>query len=180
MKPGGKAPLFTATDLHDEPYALADALKNGPVVLIFYRGQWCPICNMHLKALQEKLPEIYRRGAMVVAVSPEKSEFLKRTAEKTGAEFTLLFDEGYKIADAFDVTFQPGKLLRGVYNNVLRVFERLLRQVGLRLRQRFRKIGDGLALPLVQVGLHLNRQDTPRPVVLQGAFQVKFSLYHVL
>ncbi|TAK49603.1 MAG: AhpC/TSA family protein [Saprospiraceae bacterium] len=119
LKPGGKAPLFTATDLHDEPYALADALKNGPVVLIFYRGQWCPICNMHLKALQEKLPEIYRRGATVVAVSPEKSEFLKRTAEKTGAEFTLLFDEGYKIADAFDVTFLPGKLLRGVYNTLL-------------------------------------------------------------
>lgn len=120
LNPGDKAPLFIATDLHDEPYSLANALKKGPVVLIFYRGQWCPFCNMHLKALQDKLPQIYKRGASVVAVSPEKSEFLKRTAEKTGAEFILLFDEGYKIADAFDVTFQPGKLLRGVYNTVMR------------------------------------------------------------
>ncbi|MBI1228082.1 MAG: redoxin domain-containing protein [Bacteroidetes bacterium] len=118
--PGDKAPLFKADDLHGRHYSLADALQLGPVVLIFYRGQWCPICNMHLKALQDQLPAIYERGATVVAVSPEKSEFLKRTSEKTGAEFTLLYDEGYKIADAFDVTFQPGKLLRGVYNTALR------------------------------------------------------------
>lgn len=120
LNPGEKAPLFITTDLHNEPYSLANALQKGPVVLIFYRGQWCPICNMHLKALQEKLPQIYECGATVVAVSPEKSEFLKRTAEKTGAEFTLLHDEGYKIADAFDVTFQPSKLQRTMYNTVLR------------------------------------------------------------
>lgn len=120
LKPGNKAPLFQAVDLHGQPYSLADALKNGPVVLIFYRGQWCPFCNMHLKALQDKLPQIYKRGASVVAISPEKSEFLKRTAEKTGAEFTLLYDEGYRIADAFDVTFRPGSLQRMMYNTFMR------------------------------------------------------------
>lgn len=117
--PGSPAPRFVAEDLHGNIFKLEDALKQGPVVLIFYRGQWCPFCNKHLKALQSKLPQIYARGASVVAVSPEKSEFLRRTAEKTGAEFTLLFDDGYRISDAFDVTFRPGKLQRIMLNTVL-------------------------------------------------------------
>lgn len=119
LKPGDKAPLFEAVDLHGNVYTLAEALEKGPVVLIFYRGQWCPFCNKHLKALQKNLEKIQERGASIVAVAPEQPEFIKRTAEKTGAAFTLLYDEKYSISDAFDVTFQPGKLQRTMYNNVL-------------------------------------------------------------
>jgi peroxiredoxin len=56
---------------------------------------------------------------MVVAVSPERSEFLKRTQEKTGAEFALLYDEGYRISDLFDLTFMPDSKARFMYNTVL-------------------------------------------------------------
>ena len=119
LMPGDRAPLFTATDLFGNPYALSEALKRGPVVVIFYRGQWCPFCNRHLRALQNELPHLYDRGASVVAISPEKSEFLKQAAKKTGAEFALLFDEGYKISNAFDLTIKPGTLQKLMYNHIL-------------------------------------------------------------
>jgi len=116
---GANVPDFSATDLHDSTFTLYKALEDGPVVLIFYRGHWCPVCNRHLSQLQDSLQQIYDKGASVVAVSPEKVEFLKQTAEKTDASFRLLYDEGYKIASLFDVKFKPtaGKTL--VYNTVL-------------------------------------------------------------
>jgi len=116
---GTKAPLFEAQDQNDSTYVLADSLKKGRVVLIFYRGQWCPICNRHLSNLQDSLEQIYQKGATVIAVSPEKPELMDKTAEKTGASFTLLYDEGYKIADAYDVIFKPNGKQRLVYNAFL-------------------------------------------------------------
>lgn len=111
---------FSAVDLHDSTFTLSEALKKGPVVVIFYRGQWCPICNKHLSHLQDSLQLIYAKGASVVAISPEQSEFLKRTAEKTNVSFSLLYDEGYKIANLFDVTFKPDTLATVMYNTILR------------------------------------------------------------
>lgn len=119
LPPGQIVRDFTATDLYDNVFMLSEALKNGPVVLIFYRGQWCPVCNKHLSQLQDSLSLIYEKGASVVAVSPERAEFLKRTAKKTGATFTLLYDEGYEISDYFDVSFRPGAMTRTMYNTVL-------------------------------------------------------------
>ncbi len=119
LKPGDQAPMFEAVDLHGEPYKLAEALGAGPVVLIFYRGQWCPFCNRHLKKLEGRLSQIYDKGASVIAVSPEKSEFLARTAEKTGVSFRLLHDENYHISDAFDLTFRPSAPHRLMYNTIL-------------------------------------------------------------
>jgi peroxiredoxin len=116
---GGSTPLFTALTQDSSNYSLADSLKKGPVVLIFYRGQWCPVCNRHLSNLQDSLKLIYDKGATVIAVSPEKPLLLNKTAEKTGAQFTLLYDKDYKICDAFDVTFQPEKKTRFIYNNAL-------------------------------------------------------------
>lgn len=110
---------FTARDLQDNQFNLKDALEKGPLVVIFYRGQWCPICNKHLKRLEKNLQKIYDKGANVVAISPEQSEFLKRTADKTNASFSLLHDKDYKISNQFDVTFTPGVASRFMYNAVL-------------------------------------------------------------
>lgn len=117
---GDKVENFSALDQHDELFTLNEALKKGPVVIIFYRGHWCPVCNKHLSHLQDSLQLIYEKGAAVVAISPEKSEFLKLTAEKSHASFSLLYDEGYKISDTFDVTFLPDSRLRIMYNTMLR------------------------------------------------------------
>lgn len=119
LETGVKAPLFKATDMNGNNFSLQDALAKGPVVLIFYRGHWCPVCNKHLGALQDSLKLMQNMGAQVVAVSPEKPELLAKTTEKTGADFTLLYDEDYRISDAFDVTFTPGGMDRTMYNTFL-------------------------------------------------------------
>jgi peroxiredoxin len=119
LEVGQKAPGFSAKDANGYSFNLSEELKNGPVVLIFYRGQWCPVCNKHLSYIQENLEKIMEKGARVVAVSPEKPEFLEKTSDKTGAKFSLLYDEGYKIADAYDVTFLPGAATRTIYNTML-------------------------------------------------------------
>ena len=103
----------------DGTFELKKALKKGPVVLVFYRGHWCPVCNQHLSELQQNLEKIYNAGGQLIAVSPEKLEKLALTQEKTKAEFTLLYDKDYKIADQFDVKFRPNAMTRTTYNTVL-------------------------------------------------------------
>jgi peroxiredoxin len=110
---------FSAKDIFDKPHTLNSLTQKGNVVVIFIRGQWCPFCNKHLKELQEQFHQIYEKGASVVVVTPEKSEFIKKTIKKTGAEFTILYDENYKIAEAFDVLFRPNGMMRFMYNAVL-------------------------------------------------------------
>ena len=102
-----------------KPFDLKKALENGPVVLVFYRGHWCPVCNQHLSELQKDLEKIYEAGGQLVAVSPEKPENLALTQEKTKAEYALLYDKDYKIADQFDVKFRPNAMTRTTYNTVL-------------------------------------------------------------
>lgn len=116
---GTTAPMFTAITEDSVTFSLEEALKVGPVVMIFYRGFWCPVCNKHLGSIQDSLKLIEEKGAKVIAVSPEKPEYLDVMAEKTGAEFTLLYDEGYKIANAYDVAFKPSAATLFTYNTFL-------------------------------------------------------------
>ncbi|MEA3476937.1 MAG: redoxin domain-containing protein [Bacteroidota bacterium] len=90
LLPGVQAPMFKAIDADSVEFSLAEALETGPVVIIFYRGFWCPVCNEHLETLQDSLKLIQDQGARVIAVSPEKPEYLDKMAEKTG------FDPDYK------------------------------------------------------------------------------------
>ena len=119
LQTGMQAPDFTAEDFQVELFSLEEALRGGPVVLIFYRGHWCPVCNKHLGTVQDSLKWIAEKGATVVAISPEKPEYLEKTMEKTEASFRLLHDEGYRISNAYDVTFTPETRRRVVYNTVL-------------------------------------------------------------
>ncbi len=119
LKVGFSAPVFNAIDSNENIFDLEDALTEGPVVLIFYRGFWCPVCNKHLSEFQDSLKMIEDAGAKVIAVSPEKPEYLNKMAEKTGAEFTLLYDDGYKIATAYNVNFMPGTADKLIYNFAL-------------------------------------------------------------
>lgn len=116
---GEKVKSFSAIDADGNTSNLETALKDGPVVLLFYRGQWCPVCNRHMSQLKEQLDKIEAKGAKVIAVSPEKQENLQKTKSKTGAEFTLLYDEDYKICEDFDVAFVPKEQMIDAYNNRL-------------------------------------------------------------
>ena len=116
---GAEVSMFTAQDQFGSNYQLSEALKKGPVVVLFYRGQWCPVCNKHLSELQDSLQLIYDKGATVIAISPERPENLKKTEEKTQATFTLLYDKDYLIGNAFDVIYKPGIREINGYNNIL-------------------------------------------------------------
>lgn len=101
-----KAPDFKAKDQNGNEIRLKDLLKTGKVVLVFYRGQWCPYCNKELSRLQDSLQFIKDKGATLIAVSPELPENVSKTVEKTNAEFSILYDEKLKIMKAYDVEFE--------------------------------------------------------------------------
>jgi len=101
-----KAPDFKGKDQNGEDIRLKDVLKKGPVVLVFYRGEWCPYCNKHLKKLEDSLQLIKDKGARLIAITPEQAQSVAKTIEKTGATFSILSDDNLKIMKAYDVAFQ--------------------------------------------------------------------------
>lgn len=116
---GAKVPMFSTKDQFGKTFKLAEALRKGPVVVLFYRGQWCPVCNRHLSRVQDSLQQVYAKGATVIAISPESSEYAKQTAKKTNASFRLLHDKNYLIGNAFDVIFKPDDAQINIYNGKL-------------------------------------------------------------
>ena len=112
LKPGAKAPDFTLSDHAGNPVRLADLLAEGPVVLTWYRGGWCPYCNIQLRAYQESLPEFTALGARLVALSPELPDNSLTTREKNALEFTVLSDTGSAVARAYGVSYRlPDSLI---------------------------------------------------------------------
>jgi peroxiredoxin len=101
-----KAPDFRAKDQTGMEIRLKDVLKKGKVVLMFYRGYWCPYCNRELKRFEDSLQLIISKGATLLAVTPEKPESITKTIEKTSATYSILFDEGLKIMNAYNVSFE--------------------------------------------------------------------------
>jgi peroxiredoxin len=85
---------------------LKDLRKKGQTVLLFYRGNWCPYCNKQLKGLQDSLQLITDKGAQVIAITPEAQGGIDSTIAKTGAVFPILYDEGGKLAAAYQVGFK--------------------------------------------------------------------------
>ncbi len=101
-----KAPDFRAKDQNGADIRLKDLLKKGKVVLVFYRGYWCPYCNKELTRFQDSISLIKEKGATLLAVSPEKPENVAKTVEQTRAEYSVIYDEGMKIMKAYDVAFE--------------------------------------------------------------------------
>lgn len=99
------APDFTITDQDGNNWQLSKALEKGAVVLVFYRGHWCPHCNKYLSALQDSLPAFERKGASLIAVTPEMSEGIDQTVTKTKASYPILHDESMRIMKMYDVDY---------------------------------------------------------------------------
>jgi peroxiredoxin len=114
-KAGDRAPEFTLRDPEGKPVASRDLLKRGPVVLTFYRGVWCPYCNLELQALQAKLPEITARGASLVAISPQTAPNSRRSQRDNKLAFPILSDEKSEVAEAFGLRFKLPDYLIEVY-----------------------------------------------------------------
>jgi peroxiredoxin len=116
---GMKAPDFELLNQDSLLFDSKKALKNGPLLVLFYRGQWCPYCNKHLSSINDSLSLLLSKGITVIAVSPEKPSYLRAMRDKTGAQNTFLFDENYRLAAAFDVLYDPGETLKERYNKRL-------------------------------------------------------------
>jgi peroxiredoxin len=99
------APDFIAKDQGGAVINLKEKLKKGPVVLIFYRGYWCPHCSKQLKKLEDSLLQITNKGATLIAITPEQPENIGKTIEKTKAGYPVLFDDGLKIMKSYDVAY---------------------------------------------------------------------------
>ena len=109
------APDFTAKDQDGKVVNLHQLTEKGPVVVVFYRGNWCPYCSAELKRLQDSLAFLTDKGASVVAISPEASEGVDKTVKKAGATFPVLHDEDVQIAKAYDVSYEVDEKTRTVF-----------------------------------------------------------------
>ena len=106
LKTGEQAPLFTAKDNSGKTVDLKALLKtHKAIVLFFYRGQWCPYCNKQMSHIQDSLQLLTNKGAYVVGITPETSENISKTAEKTKASFSLVHDNDYKIMKDYKVDY---------------------------------------------------------------------------
>lgn len=106
IKVGDKAPDFTLQNASGKKVTLSTLLKDGPVVLTWYRGGWCPYCNIALQALQEELPEIKKAGGTLVALSPELPDKTLTTAEKNELDFEVLSDVSHGVAKKYGIVFE--------------------------------------------------------------------------
>jgi peroxiredoxin len=103
---GDKAPDFTLPSANGSSRTLSEELEKGPVVLTWYRGGWCPYCNIQLAAYQKILPQIEELGAQLIAVSPELPDKSLSTTEKNSLRFTVLSDVNLKVADEYGLIFK--------------------------------------------------------------------------
>ena len=98
---------FTLTDATGQPVTLDQLVEHGPAVMVFYRGGWCPYCNLALRTYQhELLPQLAAFGARLVAISPQSPDQSLSTAEKAELEFTVLSDPGNRGAERVGIVFQ--------------------------------------------------------------------------
>jgi peroxiredoxin len=116
LKVGNRAPEFMLRNAKEEIVDIGALRKKGPVIVTFYRGGWCPYCNLELKAFQEILPEIKAAGASLVAISPEKPDATLSTTEKNALAFEVLSDVGQKVGRAFGLVYQFTDELRSAYH----------------------------------------------------------------
>ena len=100
---GDAAPDFTLTDQDGETVSLKSLLANGPVVVSFYRGVWCPYCNIELKALEAALGEIKARGASLVAISMQGASDSRKSQRDNKLSFPILTDQNGELAEKFGI-----------------------------------------------------------------------------
>ncbi|MBJ2154697.1 peroxiredoxin-like family protein [Variovorax sp. IB41] len=103
LREGSKAPDVTLPDALGRPVRLGDLWKDGPLVVSFYRGGWCPYCNTELRALQERLGELHGLGAKLVAISPQTPDHSMSTSRKNALAFPVLSDSDLEAAHGFGI-----------------------------------------------------------------------------
>jgi peroxiredoxin len=119
-KVGDKAPAFSLKDPEGNVVSSTKLLSQGPLVVTFYRGIWCPYCNMDLRALQAALPEFEKHGASLVAISPQTQANSRRSVRENELAFPILSDPRNDVAATFGLRFKPPDYLIDLYRNVFK------------------------------------------------------------
>jgi peroxiredoxin len=115
LRPGNAAPDFILPDQCGTPIHLADRLAQGPVVLLFVRGGWCPYCTLTLRAFQGIEPKLRKMNASLLALTPQKTLGCASTAERDLLRFPLLSDRNNQIAGRYGVMYELPEVIRPFY-----------------------------------------------------------------
>jgi peroxiredoxin len=115
LKENEQAPDFTLPDALGQSVTLSQLLTQGPVVIIFYRGEWCPYCNMELRAYQKALPQLRELGATLVAISPQTPDHSLSTQEVHELTFVVLSDLGSHVAREYGLAYALDELGRALH-----------------------------------------------------------------
>ena len=118
LKAGDAAPEFILNDPDGKPVSSTELLKRGALVISFYRGVWCPYCNLELTALEEALPSFKAEGANLVAISPQNAANSRKSVRTNKLSFPILSDTHNDVAAAFGIRFALPDYLVELYKNL--------------------------------------------------------------
>ena len=118
LKAGDRAPAFTLNDPDGNPVSSTDLLVKGPLVVSFYRGVWCPYCDMELQALQGALPSFRELGANLIAISPQTAVNSRKSVRQNSLDFPILSDTHNDVAASFGLRFALPDYLVELYQNL--------------------------------------------------------------
>ncbi|WP_397303776.1 peroxiredoxin-like family protein [Nonlabens ulvanivorans] len=121
---GDKAPNFELKNALNQSISLYNELEKGPIVLTWYRGGWCPYCNITLHYLQEILPEFEKFNAQLIALTPELPDNSLNTAEKNNLKFNVLSDIGNTVGKAYGVVYQLTDDVAAIYEAGFKLSEK--------------------------------------------------------
>jgi peroxiredoxin len=106
LKIGDAAPSFTTTDFTGNKLVLSELLQKGKVIVLFYRGAWCPYCNRYMSELQKSAGKFAEKGVTVIAVTPETNEYVAEMIDKTKTSFSVIYDKDRSLMTQFDVLYK--------------------------------------------------------------------------
>ena len=115
LKVGDKAPNFMAKDHNGKTVSLKDLTQKGKVVVMFYRGAWCPFCNKYMSQLETALPEFSAKNATVIAITPETDESINKAIDKTKATFSVIYDKDRSIMKNWKVAYSMSDDMKTKY-----------------------------------------------------------------
>ena len=115
---GSTLPSFTLPSATGTQISSASLLSKGPLLITFYRGSWCPFCNLALRSFQSILPKMQSNGVTFIAISPELPDTSLSTVEKQQLEFTVLSDVGNAFAEQLGILYRQPEELRGVFQGL--------------------------------------------------------------
>ncbi|NIK66956.1 MULTISPECIES: peroxiredoxin-like family protein [unclassified Paenibacillus] len=118
---GDLAPDFALKDATGNMITLAEELKKGPIILIFYRGEWCPFCNLQLKAYERIMKDIKLAGAQLIAISPQTPDHSLSQKEKQGLSYIVLSDLQNKVAEMYNLKYTLPQFMHDKLNTLSKI-----------------------------------------------------------